>query len=242
MIDVRIHDNIREIIINRPEKRNALTPAMLDAITDAAASADEHVILLRGNGPRFCAGFDLSMCRDDDTILPALLTKLSAAIRALRRAPGPVVIAAHGAAIAGGCAILGGGDFVITDANAKLGYPVVTLGISPAVSAPSLRGATSGESARELLLHPKLVDGAAAARMGLVAECLPTPEDVEQRARELAESIAAKPPGSVSRTKAWLNEIDMSDRDDAFDQALQASLDLVGSEEQRELLAQIWQS
>ncbi len=241
MIEVQDADGIRTIMLSRPDKRNAMTPAMLDGLSDAASGHDAHVVLLLGEGRTFCAGFDLTACRDDDKALPALLTGLSHAIRALRTGPAPVVIGAHGAAIAGGCALLGAGDIVITNNDAKLGYPVVRLGISPAVSAPTSVATCGDRRTRELMLDPKLIDGATALRMGLVAESLAYADGAIARAREVAQSLAAKPPGALARTKLWLNEVE-GVRGDTFDAALEASLALVDGEEGKRMLAAAWTS
>ena len=232
---------VAEIILDRPEKRNAQTPTMLAEVARLTLeiSADDAIraIVLRGEGAAFCAGFDLELCNTDDTALPALLRTLSAAIRALRRARQPVVIAAHGAAIAGGCALLGAGDLVISHGSAKLGYPVLRLGISPAVNAPALQASLTDAHLRHRLLLPELFTGEDARRIGLVHQLVDTPEDVIPRAQIEAGRFAQKPPDSLRATKQWLNELDGSLDDARFDEALAVSLGLAGSPEQRERLA-----
>jgi len=236
---------IAEIALDRREKRNALTPDMLENIRLAADRAHEErpaprAVIVVGEGDVFCAGFDLSLCRDDELAMGDLLSRLSAAALALRRLPVPVIVAAQGAAIAGGCALLGGADFVITNTEARLGYPVVRLGISPAVTSPFLRLSVGEAACRERLLDPGLISGAEAHRLGLATECLESPDDVRPRARELAESLAALPHHAVYETKHWLNENDGSLDESLRRQALQTSLSLAGGEEERRLLAQLW--
>ncbi|MBL0927687.1 MAG: enoyl-CoA hydratase/isomerase family protein [Phycisphaerales bacterium] len=235
---------VAELVIDRPEKRNALTPAALADLASHAAALDAdpsvRAIVLRGEGRHFCAGFDLLLCRDDPHILARLLTGLSHAVRVLRRLSKPVVGAVHGSAIAGGCALLGGCDIVITHPDAKLGYPVLPLGISPAVSYPTLRLAVGDRHARQLLLHPALITGEDARRLGLVHRIVHIPEDVIPRAQIEASQLASKPPHAVAATKRWLNTIDGSLDDAAFNAALSASTALVGSPEERTLLARAW--
>lgn len=243
MILTSRESNITTILLNRPEKRNAMTPPMLRELVDAIAGADgSSAVVLGGTGDSFCAGFDLSLCKDDDRVLGDLLTGLYDAVAALRRVPCPVIIAAHGAAIAGGCALLGGADFVITNAAAKLGYPVVRLGISPAVTAPFLRHSVGDSGARSMLLEGKLIDGAEAARIGLACECVGQPTEVMPKAMELAKAFAAKPAHGVRTTRAWLNELDRTSasNDAATRAGLKASLALVGHAEARERLAALW--
>lgn len=236
---------IATIVLDRADKRNALTPDMLHNLRVAVEHAGhEHharAVVLRGEGQAFCAGFDLSLCQDDPLAMRAMLTGLSNTIRALRRCPCPVVIAAHGAAIAGGCALLGGADFVVTDAHAKLGYPVTRLGVSPAVSSPFLRQSVGDGNARARLLDSELIDGRRACAIGLAHECVEREEDVLARAMGVARAFAAKPPHALHQTKRWLNELDGSLDERAIDGALHASLGLTGGEEERELLARMWE-
>ena len=142
-----------------------------------------------------------------------------------------------GAAIAGGCALLGGADLVISHAEAKLGYPVLRLGISPSVNAPALRPALTDAELRRRLLAPDLFSGTDARRIGLVHLLVDTPEDVVPRAQIEASRFAQKPPEAVAIIKRWLNDLDGSMDDAVFDEALAVSVGLAGSDEQRALLA-----
>lgn len=228
------------LTIDRPAKRNALTPPMiadLAALARGAAAGGTGALVLTGAGPAFCSGFDLAECRDapDGSVMRELLTGLSGLVSTLRALPIPVVVAAHGAALAGGCAILGGGDVVLTNAEAKLGYPVVRIGVSPAVSAPFLVGMTHSGPARSRLLDPGQISGAEAVRVGLAHVCLATPEEVLPRAIQMAEELAAKPAGALHATKAWLLEQDEASRQAG--EGLEASLKLTGGAEERELLS-----
>lgn len=222
---------IERLVLSRPERRNALTPAMLEDLAEHIELAhDAHVLLLLGDGKVLCAGFDLDLCVGDegDANLRRLLDGLSRCIVAMRALPCPVVIGVQGAAIAGGCALLGGGDVAIAHPDAKLGYPVTRLGISPAVSAPFM-GVAPGQG-RRLLLDPGLIDGRRAHEIGLVHELSDEPA---ARALEVAEELAAKPAQSLATTKRWLNELAAVDAR----QGLDISLSVVGNAESRQLLA-----
>lgn len=243
-IETHRDGGVLHIRLNRPDKRNALTPTMLAALDNAinAASTDDRAILLSGNGPAFCAGFDLSLCEDNDTALDALLTGLGTVVRSLRNATQPVVIAVHGAAIAGGCALLGGADVIVATRDAKLGYPVVKLGISPAVSAPFLaraggQHATGG--ARDVLLDPTLSTAEDFAhRTGIAMELVDTQVQAHERATEIAVSLAAKSTHALVHTKHWLNEIEGSLAD--AQRGLDVSLSLASSKEVQSLLPRVW--
>ncbi len=236
---------IVSVIIDRPDKRNALTVAMMANLGDAARRACDNpivrAVVLRGEGSVFCAGFDLDDCRDDPLVMRSLLMGLSHAISAFRKCPCPVVIAAHGAAIAGGCALLGGGDFVVTDASAKFGYPVTRLGVSPAVSSPFLRQMVGDGPARARLLDSELIDGDHACAIGLAHECVEDAAAVVPRAMEVARAFAAKPAGALRETKRWLNHLDGSCDGETVHGALHTSLGLVGGDEERTLLNKMWE-
>lgn len=228
--------------LNRPEKKNAMTPAMLDdlctALSEAAAKA--RAIVLGGEGSTFCAGFDLTLCKDNSDALAALLRGLSSAIRLMRDLPCPVIVAAQGAAIAGGCALVCAGDMVITHAECKFGYPVVRLGISPAVNAPYVANAVGGGRTRERLLGGQIFCGREAFELGLAQELAGSPEQVVQAAISLAQTFATKPRCGVEATKSWLNALDGSTNADLAGLALAASLKLVGTPEERERLTALW--
>jgi enoyl-CoA hydratase/carnithine racemase len=228
------------VVLDRAAKRNALTPEMLRLLEQHIGSVttrDAGALLVTGEGPAFCGGFDLKLCLEREGTLRELLEGLSRVIDLLRSLPVPVVAGAQGAAIAGGCALLGGCDFIITDAAAKLGYPVTPLGISPAVSASFMRHLVGDGAARERLLDPALVDGREAARIGLVHEVVDTPDAVLGRAIKVATDLAAKPRGAMAATRRWIREIEDAHPPNAAERGLNASLSLVSSEEQRSRLA-----
>jgi enoyl-CoA hydratase/carnithine racemase len=231
----------------RSEKKNALTGAMLARMKllfeeggRSAARGQLGAIVLEGEGAALCSGFDLTLCRDRPEVLGELLSGLGAVIRAMRMCEVPVVVAAHGAALAGGCALVCAGDVVITHRDAKLGYPVVRLGISPAVTGPVLIQAIGAGRTRERLLSSETISGREGQRLGLAHECAQDASTVRERAIVVASELAAKPRGAMRMTKRWLNEIDGSTSTERFDTALATSLSLVGSAEERERLAAIW--
>lgn len=252
MIRISTEDNVRTIAFDRPDKRNALTPGMLEELTAAVRAVtlgkgdDGAVrsILLRGEGKSFCAGFDLDLCRDDgpeQSVMTSFLTGLSAAIEAMRACPRPVVIACQGAAVAGGCALLGGADYVVADRNAKLGYPVVRLGISPAISAPFLLDSVPPGAARRRLLDSPLFDGTEGARIGLVHEVVETPEAVGPCAHAIALAMAGKSVHAMKATKSWALEISGEKKmPGRAARALDASVSLVTTDEAIARLASVW--
>lgn len=235
MIRVSTDDAIAVIAFDRPDKRNALLPRMLDGLVEHIEHCrDARAIVLTGEGKAFCAGFDLEACLADPAVLDALLIGLHRAIEALRSSPCPVVAAAHGSAIAGGCALLGGADAVVSNRSARLGYPAIALGISPAVSAPSLIAKVGNARARELLLSPRPVDGAEAKRIGLVDVLVEEPGDVLGAAMTLARQLGGPSQLAQTHTSKWLDHLNPFLVHEPL--ALDASRALVGKAEQCTLL------
>lgn len=228
--------------LNRPDKRNAQTPELLADLVAAAVALPEscRAVVLTGHGAVFCAGFDMRLVHDDPDALPRLLRGLSTAVRTIKRLPVPVIAAAHGAAVAGGCALLAAADVVVTNRHARLGYPVVRLGISPAVNAGALRRTITDGATRERALDPDLISGVEAARIGLAHHCLDQPHAVLPTAIGLAHHLASKPPHAVAATKRLMLKLDGLDSDGPFDLGLAASLALAGSLEQRDRVAALW--
>ncbi|MBL8764580.1 MAG: enoyl-CoA hydratase/isomerase family protein [Phycisphaerae bacterium] len=242
MIGATIERGVATLTLRRAAKRNAMTPELLACLVTSIGqvSSGARAIVLAGEGTVFCAGFDLSLCREhpDGSVMRALLSGLSDVIVALRDQPRPVVMAAHGAAIAGGCALLGAADFVITNDDAKIGYPVARLGVSPAVSAPYLRLLVGDGAARERLLDSRLISGREAAGIGLATQSLASAADVGPAAQATARALANTPVEAISATRAWLHEVE--GLGDAPWRALRASLALTGEEEERRMLPKAW--
>ncbi|MCA9292032.1 MAG: enoyl-CoA hydratase/isomerase family protein [Phycisphaerales bacterium] len=218
---VSVRDGIARVTLNDAGRRNAMTIAMFDALDDAFArvrdDASVRVVLLDGAGPAFCAGFDLTAAADDQALVGTFIRRLSTLCRTLRRVPAPVVVAVRGAAIAGGCAVVSACDLVVASAAARLGYPVHRIGLSPAVSLPTLDQAVGAGAARMLTMSGRLVTGAEAHALGLVTTLVEDDDAVGPAAEALATTLAAHGPHALRVTKAWLNEIDGSLDDARFD-------------------------
>ncbi len=243
MIERTTMDNIAVIALNRPEKRNAMTPDMLIELQQSINALDNSTkaMVLVGNGKSFCAGFDLKMCAADPQggTMRSLLTELSKAVALMRSQPFPIVLGVHGAAVAGGCALLGGADIVIAEHNTQLGYPVVKIGVSPAISAPYMMGSIPPGPVRSRLLDTQLISGARAYQIGLVHHLVDSPSDVRDKCIQHAQTLASKPGSGTRATKAWLNTITEPMTAHAQN-GLNASLALTGSDEERQRLNALW--
>jgi enoyl-CoA hydratase/carnithine racemase len=169
-----------------------------------------------------------------------MLNLLADATLALRSLPVPTLCGVQGGAIAGGCALAAATDFVVSHSDAKFGYPVTRLGVSPAVSGPVLLPAIGEGHARERLLDPGLITGDVAERIGLVWKCVATPEEMLDAVLSKAHSLAAKPSHGLSATKRWINELDDSTDLEFLASGRAVSNATAQSDEHANLLAHVW--
>ena len=222
---------IATITFADPDRRNALSAAMFDALEPALASLETatasgdpcRVLRLRGEGSAFCAGFDLDAMADDG-LLPSFLERLGGVCRRLRRLDAVVVAEVHGPAVAGGCAIVSACDIVHAGPDARFGYPVHRLGISPAVSIPTLMPAIESGGARHLMLGGDLIDARTARRFGLVHEVHESRETLTTAVGTMCRRLADLDAVVIRETKRFQNDLDGTARDDAFIATVAASV------------------
>lgn len=205
---------IATLTLNRPESRNALSIDLLAAlhakIDELAARPDVHAVVLAGAGKAFCAGMDLKQALDLPGAPLRLLSSLADFCLRLRALPAVTIASVHGAAIGGGCGLATVCDFALTHAQSKMGFPEVDLGVCPAVVAPWLVRKIGAGRARAVLLRGGLMSGRDAHALGLVSQCVETPEELAPATLALAEKVGAGGPNALRATKALLNEVDGS--------------------------------
>ncbi|MGE5162743.1 MAG: crotonase/enoyl-CoA hydratase family protein [Sphingobacteriales bacterium] len=191
---------VRTIRMNRPEKKNALTLAMYDAMTaaieDAGTTDSVHCLLIAGAPDVFCAGNDLN-----DFVTMARTGSLGAPIvrfvHALARCQKPMVAAVSGAAVGVGTTMLLHCDQVIAGDNAVLLTPFVSLGLLPEAGSSLLAPRLMGHArAFSLLVMGKSLTAAQAKDAGIVNAVVPA-ADLDAQALAAAREIAALPPESV---------------------------------------------
>jgi methylglutaconyl-CoA hydratase len=165
------------VTLNRADKRNALDSATIDGIRIAMAQleADDNVrvIVLRGDGPDFCAGADLAQLEriaagadSMDNLRDA--QQLGDLFIRMRRGAKPIIAAVHGSAIAGGAGLAGACDIILAADDAVFGYPEVHLGFVPAMVMALLRRAVGEKIAFDLVARGDRIDATEAHRIGLV--------------------------------------------------------------------------
>lgn len=207
--------------INRPERRNAMNPAVLDGIAEALAQAeadpDIAALVITGTGDRaFCAGADLSKSSEAfgaSGDLPT--TDFGRLARRVQEFGKPVVARVNGACVAGGMAMLSMCDVAIAVDHARFGLPEVRVGVFPFQVIAYLRKVLTPMQLNELALTGELIHAERAAQMNLVNQVVGA-EELDRRVDQLVEQIAHGSPSAVRRGKFAVRA--MSDM--TFEQAL----------------------
>jgi methylglutaconyl-CoA hydratase len=194
-VAVAVDGPVATVLLNRPEKRNALSRPLIASLKEAlrAVDADDavRVIALRGAGKDFCSGMDLEDLRGVAEMSLAeniadvdALAELFLLFRRLRK---PVVALVQGRALAGGCGLASACDLVLAAGSATFGYPEVKIGFVPAMVAGILRRSVAEKRAFELIVLGDSFSAAEAERIGLVNRVFPDAEFEERAARYLAD-------------------------------------------------------
>lgn len=206
-LKLELDGEIGIITLNRPDKRNAISPAMIDdllGVLDEAERGPARVVILTGAGKAFCAGMDLEALRElaaqtqEQHVADA--ERMGKMFHRVYSFPKPLIAAVNGAAIAGGTGLATLADFTLAVPEAKFGYTEVCIGFLPAVVSIFLLRQVGEKITRELLLTGRIFDAAEAHRLGLVTELAPQ-EKLMESARELAQSLIASSPTSLRLTK-----------------------------------------
>lgn len=206
-LKLELDGEIGIITLNRPEKRNAISPAMIDDLLGALDEAEREparVVILTGAGKAFCAGMDLEALRELASQTQgqhvADAERMGKMFRRVYSFPKPLISAVNGAAIAGGTGLATLADFTLAVPEATFGYTEARIGFLPAVVSVFLLRQVGEKITRELLLTGKIFDAAEAHRLGLVTQVVPQ-EKLMESARELAQSLIASSPTSLRLTK-----------------------------------------
>src|SRR6266700_2946627 len=207
---LEISGAIATITLNRPDKRNAMSAAMiaeLQTALDEIEKSHVSVRILTGAGKAFCSGMDLEMLAAIAQQTPAEnqedSRRMAKMFRRIWSFPRPLIAAVNGAALAGGCGIATLCDFTLAVPEAKFGYTEVRIGFLPALVSVFLISQIGDKRARDLLLTGRLIDATEAKQLGLVSEIV-EPGRLMARAEELAEQISAVSPSSLTRAKRLL--------------------------------------
>ena len=214
-VTVKVNHPSGSIILNRPDKRNALTRQMLadiaQAFDDLHQERKVRAVILTGAGTAFCAGMDLAEMQQTAQQPDALHLWHSDAVQyrelidKMLHFPKPIIAAVNGPAVAGGAGLMLASDIVIGTPEAKFGLPEPRRGIVAGLVSPLLVFRIGASQAANLLLTARTIEPAEALRIGLLHEVVPG-EFVWARSQELAGEIAKSAPEAIQLTRRMLNE------------------------------------
>ena len=199
---------VRHVVLNRPEKRNAMSQALLRALADAlhAAAAEEsvHCVVLRGEGPVFSAGVDLGELAESSgepgRLRPCRQVFLDCP-NACEEMTKPVVCQIHKTCVGGALEVALGCDLRIASSDAQLGLPEVKFGIIPDVGGSTRLPAVVGLGrAKELIMTGRTIDAAEAERIGLLNRVV-EPNELDQATEALVNELLANSHVAVGRAK-----------------------------------------
>ena len=228
--------DVATVVIDRPEARNAITTELAreltEAITDTAA--DARVIVLRGNGPDFCAGGDVSALAQLHARGRAATAELFAAFRELCRAiesvPVPVVAAVHGHAVAGGLELVQSCDLAVVSADARLADIHCRYGQVPGGgSTQRLPRIVGRQRAMGLILTGETISGRQAVEWGL-AYRVAEPGELDRAVDDVVGLLLANPAPAMARSKSLVVHALAGSLDEGLDLETRTVLDHLEAE------------
>lgn len=200
LVDLVQQHGVARLTLQRPEKRNALSRALRDALVRALdqieATPDIRVVVLTGAGPSFCAGFDRAELGSGD--MAAIFADATAYHRRVYTFGKPILAAVNGPAVGGGCDLAAMCDVRLAARTAVFGQPQVRLGIPAAYDL--MRSVLGTGAAREMCLTGRLYSAEEALAIGLVQRVV-APEALDDAATALATEIAGLPEGVAEAIK-----------------------------------------
>ena len=213
---------IARLLLNRPERFNAISDAMPREIRAAVewANAEDtvHVIVVEGAGKGFCGGYDLAAsaeshiehpCQQEKTpwdpmVDYAAMKRNTDDFMSLWRSPKPTIAKVHGAAVAGGSDIALSCDLLVMAEDARIGYMPTRVWGCPTTAMWTYR--LGPARAKQLMFTGDMIDGRTAADWGLANAVVPAAE-LDAAARRLAERIAGVPRGHLAMHKMVVNQV-----------------------------------
>lgn len=227
LVEYNVSDRIAWITLNRPEKRNALSPDMVTGLREAfdRAGRDDSakVIVLGAKGEAFCAGADLAYVQEmqqytyEENLEDS--TRLKELFLQIYSHPKVVIAQVQGHALAGGCGLATVCDFCFASAEAKFGYTEVKIGFVPAIVMVFLTRKIGESKARQLLLMGSKISAKEAYAAGLV-HCVSDKKMLEYDVKKLAEYlVTSNSATSMGLTKQMLATMPSLSLEDALRRA-----------------------
>ena len=206
------------IVLNRPEKRNALSLELMDemitALREVSAQPVNRAIVIEGAGPAFSAGHDLSeMIGREEEFLAHLFDRCSAMMKTIHEVPQPVIAKVHGIATAAGCQLVAACDLAVAAVGARFATPGVKIGLFCSTPMVAVSRAVGRKRAMQMLITGEEIDAATALDWGLVNRVVPR-EELEPAVLELVQAIGRSSASTVAIGKhAFYSQIDRAENE-----------------------------
>ena len=201
---------ITVVTLNRPDKRNALCIELLEQLLAAVAATErdpkQRILILRGAGPAFCSGLDLTEAADTDRAHRSA-ELIAQSLLALSETRLVTIASVHGAAVAGGAGLMSACDLAVAATGTRIGYPEPRRGLVAGLVMTFLRRQLRERDAREILLTGELFSAERALEIGLVNRLAATADAAFAEASTLAQSVLNGGPAAVAATKKLLAEL-----------------------------------
>lgn len=203
-----------ELILNRPERRNAfdarLIAAMIEQLKQAAHKPGLRVLVLRGAGSHFSAGADLGWMQKaaslDETQNLADARQLAQLLWQLDRFPHPTLALVQGAAYGGALGLIACCDLVVAAADARFALSEVKLGLIPATISPYVLRAIGARQARRYMLTAEVMNAIVAERLGLIHLQAPPEQSLDEAAAPLIKAIKQNGPQALAAAKQLVRD------------------------------------
>src|SRR6202050_4739569 len=211
-IDLLIQNSLAEIVLNRPDKMNALNNAMMAELNDAfdaAEKAQVRALFIRGEGPAFCAGRDLADADPGNEDAEKILREVfNPVVKCLADFPAPTFAAVHGACLGVGLGLALGCDVVHIADDARIGSPFARIGAVLDSGGHSFFVSRLGtHRALELIYTGRLLSGTEAAQLGLVNRRIPK-DSLVAETRKVGALGAQGPQAAFMQSKRLVRRID----------------------------------
>jgi enoyl-CoA hydratase/carnithine racemase len=215
---------IARVVLDRPERRNALSLAMMRELRAALRALGDdpavRVIVVAGNGPAFSAGHDLAEMTGDAAPAAGFYDELFSTcvdlMRTIHEVPQPVIARVHGVATAAGCQLVAACDLAVASDDARFATPGVKIGLFCSTPMVPVTRAVGRKRALELLLTGEMIDARTALEWGLVNRVVPAAA-LDGEVEALAAKIADASPHVIALGKRTFYAQDGAREDDAYD-------------------------
>ena len=217
-VDVKLHDRVATIILDRPETHNAINPRMMEdlrtALSDVHQEKRVQAVVLSGRGDHFCSGLDLKVfseigAMEQQDALPqwfSIWRQYTEVLEVMLRFPRPIVVAVDGAAIGAGLGLALAADMIVMSEKATLCAMAVRRGLVGGATTALLNFRFGASVAARMAMAGATIDAVEAYRLGMTVSQPVSSDQIWVAANEIAMQCADAPREAIQATKRVLNE------------------------------------